>query len=372
MSFDVSGAGWRGQAGAWRRCARGPGGWAWSTAGSLRAVARLALLLALLLPAACSDLQPLRGRPGRTGARLAIPLALRLAVAPPTQALLTDEAAKQLAEALATALQAEEVPATATDRPMPLDWHIDIVAESAPRGVVAKFRLLDADGHEQGVVAGQPMPAQVWTNPGPGAFAPLAGQAARAISTLLLQVDAARKQMDPVALAGGPARVRFALVSGAPGDGNAALTARMREFLSRYGYVMQEVSDGATFGLEGRVNLVPLPNGQQRVEIVWRVSRRDGEELGQVVQMNEVPAGTLNRPWGDVAYVVAEEASGGIRQVLVNATTAEPATSAVPPAMPPGLAPVPPGSTGPNGGPPPLPAGLPGRGGNPLAMPPAR
>ncbi len=338
----------------------------------LRVLARLALALALLLPAACTDLQPYRGRPGRTGARLAIPLALRLAIAPPTQALLTDEAAKQLADALATALQAEEVPATATDRPMPLDWHVDIVAESGPRGVVAKFRLLDADGKEQGVVAGQPMPPQLWSNPGPGAFGPMAAQAARSLSTLLLQVDAARKQMDPVALAGGPARVRFARVTGAPGDGNTALATRMREFLSRYGYVMQEVSDGATFGLEGRVTLVPLPSGQQRVEIVWRVSRRDGEELGQVVQMNEVPGGSLNRPWGDVAYVVAEEASGGIRQVLVNATTAEPATTAVPPAMPPGLAPLPPGATGPNGAPPALPAGLPGRGSNPLVAPPAR
>jgi len=333
---------------------------------------RLVLLLALLLPAACGDLQPYRGRPGRTGARLAIPLALRLAIPPPINALLTDDAAKQLAEALATALQAEEVPATATERPLPLDWQIDIVAESTPRGVVAKFRLLDADGREQGVVAGQPLPPQVWTNPGPDAFRPMVTPAARAMSTLLLQVEAARKQMDPVALAGGPARIRFIQVTGAPGDGNTALAGRMREFLSRHGYVMQEVSDGATFGLEGRVTLVPVAGAKQRVEVVWRVSRRDGEELGQVVQMNEVPAGSLNRPWGDVAYVVAEEAAGGIRQVLVNATTAEPATSAVPPVLPPGLPPLAPGTVGPNGAPPPLPAGLPGRAGNPLAAPPSR
>ena len=338
----------------------------------LRVLARLMLAVVLLLPAACNNLQPYRGRPGVTGARLAVPLALRLAIAPPTQALLTDQAAKQLAEAMALALQAEEVPATATDRPMPLDWHIDILAESAVQGVVAKFRLLDADGREQGVVSGQAMPAQVWTNPGPDAFRPLAAQAARAIGTLLQQVEAARKQMDPVALAGGPARVRFSRVSGAPGDGNTALAARMREFLSRYGYVMQEVSDGATFGLEGRVNVVPQPGGVQRVEIIWRVSRRDGEELGQVLQMNEVPAGTLNRPWGDVALVVAEEASGGIRQVLVNATTAEPATSAVPPAMPPGLPAVDQGAVGPNEAPAALPANLPGRGGNPLVAPPSR
>ncbi len=325
---------------------------------------RLALALALLLPAACSNLQPFCGQPGREGARLSVPLALRLAIAQPTQALLTDAASKQLAEALAAALLEEEVPATVTDRPMPLDWHLDIVADAGPRGVVPRFRLLNADGQEQGVVAGQPMPPQVWTNPGPGAFIAMASQAAKSLSTLLLQVDAARKQMDPVALAGGPARIRFTRVVGAPGDGNTALASRMREFLSRHGYVMQEVSDGATFGLEGRVTMVAQPNAVQRVEIVWRVSRRDGEELGQVVQMNEVPANSLNRPWGDVAYVVAEEAAGGIRQVLVNATTAAPAA---PGAAAPGTA-----TPGNAAMPPPLPAGLPGRGNNPLVAPPSR
>lgn len=313
----------------------------------------LMLLFVLLLPVGCSGLQPYRGNPGRAGARLAVPLALRLAVPPPPQALLTDDGARQLSEALAEALRAEDLPATATDRPMPLDWQVDIVAEAGPRGVQPRFRLLDADGQEQGVVPAPAVSPALWSNAGPQTFRPVVAAVAKQIGTLLLQVEAARKQMDPVALAGGPARIRFQRVSGAPGDGNQALAARIREMLGRFGYVMQEQSDGATFGLEGRVNMVPVPDGKQRVEIVWRVSRRDGEELGQVVQMNEVPAGTLNRPWGDVAYVVAEEASGAIRQVLVNATETGRASAAEP------------------GQPPPLPASLPQRGPNPLVAPPA-
>ncbi len=323
---------------------------------------RFLLLLILLLPAACGDLpQPYRGRPGGDGARLAMPLALRVAVPPPTQALLTDDHGRVLAEALASALRSQDIPATATERPMPLDWQVDIRAESGPSGVMAYFRLLNADGQEQGVVPGVPVSPAIWTNPTPEALNLLANHAARGMAGLLLQVDAARKQMDPVALAGGPARIRFLRVSGAPGDGNTALAARMRDFLSRYGYVLQDASEGATFGLEGRVLMVPIPGNKQRVEISWRVSRRDGEELGQVVQMNEVQAGSLNRPWGDVAYVVAEEAAGAIRTVLVNATNSAP--TATPPAAEPAA---------PRAASPPLPRNLPQRPGNPLAAPPAR
>jgi hypothetical protein len=60
------------------------------------------------------------------------------------------------------------------------------------------------------------------------------------------------------------------------------------------------------------------------VEIVWVVSRRDGEELGRVAQINEVPAGRLNGLWGDIAYVAAEEASDGVRTVVANANAPPP------------------------------------------------
>ena len=36
-----------------------------------------------------------------------------------------------------------------------------------------------------------------------------------------------------------------------------------------------------------------------------------------VVQLNEIPAGTLNQYWGDVAAVVAREAAGGVRDVIL-------------------------------------------------------
>ena len=59
-----------------------------------------------------------------------------------------------------------------------------------------------------------------------------------------------------------------------------------------------------------------LPRRQERVEITWVVARADGTELGKVSQLNEIPAGTLNGLWADVALVVAEQAAGGVAEVI--------------------------------------------------------
>ena len=37
-----------------------------------------------------------------------------------------------------------------------------------------------------------------------------------------------------------------------------------------------------------------------------------------MVQLNEVPKGMLDLYWGDVALVVAQEAAGGVRDVIAN------------------------------------------------------
>lgn len=302
---------------------------------------RVLLVLPLLL-AGCGDLpQPFRGRPGAQASRLAVPLAIRLVVTPPSEALLTDAGALELAERVAAALQAQEVPAIALPRPLPLDWQVEIVAERRGQAVLPRFRLLDADGRLQAAAEGQPVPIGTWADASTPMFNAVAAQAVPTLTRLLMQVEAARKSTDPQSLAAGPPRIRMTDVKGATGDGNTALAARMREFLANEGFVVQDVADGAAYALEAEVTLAPTSTPrQQRVEIQWIVSRRDGEELGRVVQINEVPTGRLARFWGDIAYAVAEEAAGGIRTVVANAQP--PAETAPPPLsvnQPPGLPP---------------------------------
>jgi hypothetical protein len=128
--------------------------------------------------------------------------------------------------------------------------------------------------------------------------------------------------------------VRLGGVRGAPGDGNAALAARMREQLGVQGFVVQDSAEGAGYALEAEVAVTPPARGVQRVEIQWIVSRRDGEELGRVAQLNEVPNGRLNRSWGDIAYAAAEEAADGVRTVVANAMGAPARTSDAPSGLP--------------------------------------
>ncbi|MBO1077424.1 hypothetical protein [Roseomonas haemaphysalidis] len=324
----------------------------------------LALVL-LLLGTACGDLRPYAGNAGVNAARLALPPAYRIAVPPPTDVLLTDEATRDLAEAMALALRDAEVPAAVTT-PQPLDLQLNIVA-SSPRDnrgvVVPRYTLNTADGASLASNTGAPVPLATWATEAPALFKRLGERDAPGIASLLAGIEAARKANLPDALTGkGPPRLRLVPVTGAPGDGNTALTTRMQEFLTRRGVVPQNNAEGADFAVEGHVTMVDSAPGKQRVEVLWTVTRRDGIELGRVLQMNEVPKGTLNRFWADVAYVVAEEASGGIRDVLANAG-APPGPQSAPEAPPRGGATPPPVPAAATGAPP---AAI------PAAAPPAR
>jgi hypothetical protein len=277
-------------------------------------------VLALLLLAGCEQTQPFRGNPGANARRLAAPPAYRLAVPAPTAAGLSGTRAASYADALAEALAAAEIPAVAGE-PWPLDWRLIVRAEPDGALTALRYELRDADGRVLGERGGARIPAARWVVAEEAMLASVARADAPQIALLVARADAAARALDPESVIAptGPARVRIVPVRGAPGDGNAALTARIADFLAQAGYVPQDIAGGAGFAVQGVVAMAPGQGGLQRVEIVWTVTRADGFELGRVVQLNEVPAGALNGLWGDVAYVVAQEASGGVRDVLVNA-----------------------------------------------------
>ncbi|MFT8247040.1 hypothetical protein [Roseomonas sp. BN140053] len=312
---------------------------------------RLSLAFLLLCGlAACGDLpQPYRGRPGGLARQLVQPPAYRIAVPAPDAALLPDQGSTALAVAIAEALEAAEVPAVAGP-PTPLDWHLTITAEREGRNVVPAYALSDADNRPLAQARGTPVPVERWAMATEATLRDTAGRDAPAIAAMLGRVDVAQRSADPAALAAGtPPRIRLVPVRGAPGDGNRALAARMTDFLGTKGLVVQDQAAGAAFAVQGDVTMAPGAAGKQRVEIQWIVTRRDGFELGRALQLNEIAPGSLNGLWGDVAYVVAEEASGAVRDIIANAggfaaapPGATPAAAAAPPAT--GSAPPAPGA----------------------------
>lgn len=282
--------------------------------------ARLALCLCLVpllsTLTACGDLpEPFIGNPGATARRLAQPLTPLLAVPPGTDTLLPDAATEELASQIATALQASEVPAMVRT-PEKTDWRLITRAERDGNFVTPRFSVQDPQGKEEGSAEGEKVPLRAWADATTPLLTQVAAEAAPRIGAVLTSIRVAHDKADPGSLYNRAAKVLVADVMGAPGDGDLALTEQMRARLALLGPVVLTTPTGADFVVQGEVKIVPIPKGQERVEIQWIIKTASGSERGRVVQLNEIPAGTLNRYWGDVAVVVATEASSGVNDVI--------------------------------------------------------
>jgi hypothetical protein len=276
---------------------------------------RLALLLCFTLTA-CGDLpEPFIGNPGANARRLAQPLTPLLAVPPGSDTLLPDAANQELAKQIATELQATEVPALVRT-PEKTDWRLITRAERDGDQVRPLFSVRDPQGKEEGTAEGEAVPLQTWANANQALLHQIAAEAAPRIGAVLTSIRIAHDKADPRSLYNRAAKVEVTDVTGAPGDGDASLTQQMRARLAVLGPVVLTTPTGADFVVQGQVKVVPIPRQQERVEIQWIVKTPSGDERGRVVQLNEIPAGTLDHYWGDVAVVVATEASNGVNDVI--------------------------------------------------------
>jgi len=258
--------------------------------------------------------------------RLRQPPDPRLAIPTPGTALLSDGASRQLAVALAHRLQEAEVPAYAQPA-APTDWRLLVSAEDHGPNIVPTYTVLNPQGQPQGSVRGKPVQAAAWAAADPGTLTQAAVDAAPDIDSLLASIENGLMRADPHSLYNRAAKVMVPPVTGAPGDGDTALTNEMRTKLAALGPQVQTASDGADFIVQGEVRVVTIAPGQQRVEIQWIIKTAKGREAGRVIQLNIIPAGTLDHYWGDVAMVVAQEASGGVNEVIRRQSGHEPAVT---------------------------------------------
>jgi hypothetical protein len=275
----------------------------------------LALLLAL---SGCGGFpRPFEGNPGATARRLAQPPPVRLAVPPPSEALLDDAGAVTYADQIASDLATLEVPAVAGPAHKG-DWVLRIDARLQGANVTPHFEVLNPAGKSLGEVTAPAVPASAWNTPGPTTLQQSAQAAAPGISGLLTQIQAVIARSDPNSLLNRPAHLYFAGVTGAPGDGNTSLGLQMHQALPNEGELVQDTPDGADFAVRGTVKVTnKLNSDEQTVEIQWIVNDARGER-GRVVQLNDVPKGTLDGLWGDVALVVAQQGAAGVRGVIEN------------------------------------------------------
>lgn len=278
------------------------------------------LLLPLLLLGGCGDLpQPFLGRPGANALRLAQPPPSRLAVPPPTDALLPDAEANAWSQATAAALVAQDLPASA-NQPLRGDWRLLLTARTEGAMVVPTYTVTNPNGEPQGSLDGPPVPMRDWAEGGPALLKAAATAEAPKVASLLASIEAHRQQSDPNSLLNRPPKLFLIGVTGAPGDGDTSLMKQMMQRLPTLGDVVLDGSRGADFTVAGDIKTAPGAGKTTRVEIQWIVNDARGRERGRVLQINEVPAGSLDSYWGEIAVAVATEAAGGVHDVVVEAT----------------------------------------------------
>jgi hypothetical protein len=105
-------------------------------------------------------------------------------------------------------------------------------------------------------------------------------------------------------------------VTGAKGRGNSELTEAMRKILKQAGWPVLAGRREDALLITGRVALATPSGAMQRVRLVWTVAAPDGKVLGEIVQENDVPAGSLDQGWGENAGFASEAAAEGIFKLI--------------------------------------------------------
>jgi hypothetical protein len=228
--------------------------------------------------------------------------------------------AKAFSEALADALVDEDFAATTTSLPPP-SYHLTGRAVPAGSSVRLEWQVHDSGNHLVGGTA-YALPADQlpgWRLGDAAVYRALAKKAAIEIGNLLA---------DSVIGTSEEPFLQIPAVTGAPGDGNRTLQRSMAYVLDKRGIKVTEnpkADEKPNLMLKG-VMKIQAKGTVTHVELVWTLTKPDGKSLGTVAQVNDVPAGTLNGPWGDIAYAIADAAGGGIADLV--AKTMPPVPSA--------------------------------------------
>lgn len=87
--------------------------------------------------------------------------------------------------------------------------------------------------------------------------------------------------------------------------------------LKRRNFAISEKPADAGLIIAGRLKLGPETVTPRPVEIIWSVLDQGGKELGKLTQRNTVPPGVLKSGWIGLAPVIADNAAGGVGDLVL-------------------------------------------------------
>lgn len=282
---------------------------------------RFFCLLPLMCLSACVSVsKPFYG-PGQEGKRLVSNLPPpRLDVPPPKKLFTQKEMALQFAQNLTHALVAQSLPAV-TKLPSKEDWWLDVTRVPTESDGLLRYIIVAPGGKIKGHIDGERLPGLIVSQMTADQEKQIVLDAAPRITSLLTGIKAEAMLADPTSLKRRAAKLLFLGVKGAPGDGDIALSRAFVKLLPDRTDQLTAKKQEADFVIDGIVKLSDGPKGMtghpvQHIEIRWRVRDRAGKEAGAATQLHDIPAGSLDQAWGDVAVAAAQEAAGAVRQIV--------------------------------------------------------
>ena len=227
--------------------------------------------------------------------------------------------AEKLAGAVAKALLKRDIPAS--DRTANLDSYqlYARIVESRPDDsgatLTVLWRLYDAKGRTVGQHTAKIKAAiQDWDFGNAAPIERLAGLIADGVLPLI--EDKVPVVASAASKAAADFHVAIGKISGAPGDGAQSLATAVAAVLKERALPIAGNGQKADLTVDAEISVTPVKPDKQHVKIVWHVRRADGSEIGNVAQENDVPRGTLDGTWGDLAYSIAIAASDGLTQLV--------------------------------------------------------
>ena len=112
-------------------------------------------------------------------------------------------------------------------------------------------------------------------------------------------------------------------VTGAPGDGNNALTRALLYELKRAALPFAMTAGTASHFVQGVVDVSVLDATTEHVTILWVVSNAEGKELGRITQRNDIARGTLHQNWGKTAQYAAMGGADAVLAIIERDLTKE-------------------------------------------------
>ena len=126
----------------------------------------------------------------------------------------------------------------------------------------------------------------------------------------------ARGENDPAA-----AKSRFALhvgkVEGVSDKATIPLRRAMEVALKKRNFRIADAPEGAGLVIAGAIKLGPEIAEPRPILITWSVLDNAGRELGKLTQQNAIPRRALEKKWESLAAVIADNAAGGVGDLIV-------------------------------------------------------